>query len=62
MKCFVTKNELGVSLTVTPVSEDGKTIGTPQTVQVAEGKNLSNVKYSVLLEACDKPQPVDLPF
>lgn len=62
MRCFITKNKLGVSLTVAPVSQDGKTLGTPQTVQVAEGENLSNVKYSVLLEACDKPQPVDLPF
>ena len=49
-------------LTIAAVSEDGETVGTPQFVQVAEGENLSNVKYSVLLEACDKPQPVDLPF
>ncbi len=62
MKCYVTKNKTGVSLTVAPVSDDGETIGTPQTVQVAEGENLANIKYSVLLEACDKPQPVDLPF
>ncbi len=62
MKCFLTKNETGISLTVAPVSEDGETVGTPQFAQVAEGENLSNVKYSVLLEACDKPQPVDLPF
>lgn len=62
MKCFVTKNEKGIRLTVAAVSEDGELVGTPTFEQIAEGENFANLKYSVLLEACDKPQPVDLPF
>lgn len=64
MKCFVTKNEngRGIRLTFNAVSKDGKIVGTPVFEQIPEGENFANLKYSVLLEACDKPQPVDLPF
>lgn len=62
MRCFVTKNEQGIKLTIAAVSEDGKIVGTPSFEQIPEGSPFAGIAYAVFLAASKKPQPTEIPL
>ena len=62
MRCFVTRNEKGIRLTIAAVSKNGEIVGTPLFEQIAEGESFAGVDYAVFLEASKKPQPTELPL
>lgn len=45
-----------------PISDDSTIVGTPMTTQILEGEAFMNIAYDYMLEACSKPQPIEIDF